>query len=341
MLRKVSALDVARRAGVSRTTVSFVLNNTIGKHISEKTRQNVLRAAQELSYRPDEMARKLAITKHHAVGLFISHTRSIYTDVYITRFVEGMATVLNRYRLQLVLHAVGLEQARYLELAREDGVEGLILLSTHGDDQGLIELLRSGFPLVVIGRLAEAGVPQVDIDNVAAAHSMVTHLADLGHRRIAMITHAPLAYSGSRERLEGYRQVLEARGLERRDEWVRVGEFNEESGYAAMRELLKLSERPTAVFAGNDVIAFGALSALRDANLRVPQDISLAGFDDDFLSRYLTPPLTTVSLPAAGLGAKAVSMLVELLADPASVAPRQVILPTRLSIRGSTAPPEA
>lgn len=339
MAKKTSALDVARRAGVSRTTVSFVLNNAPGKLIPEETRQRVLRAAHDLDYRPDELARKLAMTKHHAVGLYICHTHFFYSDAYIIRFVEGMASILNRYRFQLIIQSLRIDQSPYLAMARADGLEGIILINTHGDDQGLSHLVRSGFPLVVIGKIGEAKVPQVDIDNRGAARSMVAHLADLGHRDIAMITHAPLLYYAARERRDGYRQVLQERGLPEREEWVRTGDFSEESGFTEMKRLLALSHRPTAVFAGNDVVAFGAMKAIKDAGLRIPDDISLAGFDDDFLSRYLNPPLTTVSLPAPSLGARAATLLVQLIAHELPATGRQLVLPTRISIRGTTRAP--
>ncbi len=339
MAKKVSAADVARKAGVSRTTVSFVLNNAPGKIIPEETRQRILHAARELAYRPDELARKLAMTKHHAIGLYVSHTHSFYADAYIIRFVEGMATVLNRYRFQLVIESLRVEESRYLQMARSDGLEGIILINLHGQDEGLNQLMDSGFPLVVIGRVGDPGVPQVDIDNLVASQEVVTHLADLGHRRIGMITHAPLVFSAARERLDGYRRALEDRGLERREEWVRIGDFSEESGYAEMQRLLALPDPPTAVFAGNDMVAFGAMKAAKDAGLRIPADVSLAGFDDDFLSRYLNPPLTTMSLPAASLGARAAKHLIQLLVNELPEASRRLILSTRLAVRGSTASP--
>ncbi len=339
MPKRVSALDVARKAGVSRTTVSFVLNNTPGKIIPEETRQRILQAARELKYQPDELARKLAMTKHHQIGLYVSHTHSFYSDAYIIRFVEGMATVLNRYRFQLVIQSLRMDGPRYLQMAREDNLEGIILINTHGDDQGLTQLVEAGFPLVVIGEVPDPRVPQVDIDNLSAAQTVVSHLADLGHRRIAMVTHAPLVFAAARQRLDGYRQALQARGLPYREDWVRIGDFGEDSGYDRMRELLALPEPPTAVFAGNDVVAFGAMQAIKDAGLRIPDDVSLAGFDDDFLSRYLNPPLTTMSLPAASLGARAATFLIELLVDELPQSGRRLLLSTHLAVRGSTRAP--
>ncbi len=178
-----SSQDVARRAGVSRTTVSFVLNNTPGKTIPEETRRKVLEAARALSYTPNEKARSVAMVKHHSIGFFIPHSGYISSDAYITRVIEGMTPVLNKGRFQLVLQPLKLKQLNYLQLARQDNVDGLILMNTHDGDTGLSEIIDEGFPLVVIGSISRADVCQIDIDNAAAASAAVRHLISLGHRR--------------------------------------------------------------------------------------------------------------------------------------------------------------
>ena len=306
-------MDVAEKAGVSRTTVSFVLNNTPGKVISEETRQRVIQAASQLNYEPNEAARTLAMVKHQAVALFVSHSGYFFSDIFINRLIEGINPIMNKYRFQLVLQPLRLDQSNYLELARMDNAEGIILLNPHDNDEGLKEIVESGFPLVAVGSLSDPSIYQVDIDNKSAVDEAVQHLIDLGHKKVAMILHAPLTYYAAQSRLEGYKSTLEANGIAVRDELIRQGNFSEASGYAAMEELLDLRERPTAVFAGNDVIAYGAMKAMKDAELRIPQDISVLGFDDDYLSRFLNPPLTTVSLPAATLGTTAARILIQQL----------------------------
>ncbi len=338
--RTVSALDVAKRAGVSRTTVSFVLNNTPGKHISENTRQKVLKAASELNYIPNETARNLAMIRHYSIGLFICHSQSVYSDAYIIKMIEGMAPVLNKNRFRLVLQPLKVLQENYLQLAEQDNIDGIILLNTHDDDKGLAEIIAAGFPLVVIGSLSNKDIFQVDIDNEEAAREVVSYLADLGHKKIAVITNASLVYYAPRDRLAAYREALLAAGLPIRENWVKVGDFSEESGYRAMQELLAEPDRPTAVFAGNDVIAYGAIKAIKDADLKIPGDISIAGFDDDYLSRYLNPPLTTMTLPAAGLGAEAARLLIDQLTGQAPEEARQLFLPTHFSIRQTCKRPE-
>ena len=333
--KKVSAQDVADHAGVSRTTVSFVLNNTPGKSISEDTRQRVLRAASELGYIPNEDARRLAMMRTSAIGVFIGHSQYLYSDVFISRVVEGMAQTVNKHRIQLVIQPVGAGDSSYLELARQDEVEGIILINTREDDPALEEVIETGFPAVSIDYLEGRTVPQVYVDNRGAAREMVEFLIGWGHRRIAMITHAPPVFSASMRRLEGYHEALAANGLESRSEWVRYGDFSEASGYAAMVEVLNGPAVPTAVFVGNDVVAYGAIQAVKDLGLRIPEDLSLCGFDDDYLSRYLNPPLTTMALPATGMGSAAVTALLEQLDPKGSRRPRDVVLPTHISIRNS------
>jgi LacI family transcriptional regulator len=332
--RNASAADVARRAGVSRTTVSFVLNNTPGKSIPEKTRQNVLKAARALAYTPNEQARRVAMVKHHSIGFFIPHSGYISSDAYIIRILEGMTPVLNKGRFQLVLQPLKLQQKGYLQLARQDAVDGIILMNTHDADVGLAEIIAAGFPLVVIGTITRRDVCQIDIDNRASAASVVHHLASQGHRDIAMIVHAPLTFYAARDRQEGFRAAMRQAGLRVRADWVREANLTEESGYRAMREILRASRRPTAVFAGNDVVAYGAAQAIKDAGLAIPHDISLVGFDDDLASRYFNPPLTTVTNPAPGLGAEAARLLISILKSR-PVATRRTILPTALAVRES------
>lgn len=333
--KNISSVDVARRAGVSRTTVSFVLNNTPGKSISEETRRKVLKAAEELQYVPNEYARQLAMVRHMSVGLFVCHTHSVFSDAYIIRLIEGMSQSLNRSRFQLTIVPVRLDESDYIEIARRNGVDGVILINTHEQDPGIPELEKAEFPLVVIGSAASDDVYRVDIDNRVAARKTVEYLVSMGHSDIGMITHALPVYSAAVERLAGFRDALAAAGLPVREDWIRNGDFTEQSGYRAMQEILALSGRPTAVYAARDTIAYGAINAVRDAGLSVPDDISIIGFDDDFLSRYLNPPLTTMSLPAASIGAQAAELMIARLSSGTLPAKRRILLPTHLSRRCS------
>ncbi|MFP4643898.1 MAG: LacI family DNA-binding transcriptional regulator [Spirochaetales bacterium] len=338
--RRVSAADVAREAGVSRTTVSFVLNNTPGKSISEDTRQRVLEACQRLDYEPDENARRVAMVRNQTVGLYIRHSQYVYTDAFIVRTVEGMAQAVNRHRVQLVIQPISqAAEITYGNLVERDGLDGVILINTRQNDPELRELVDNQVPVVSLDDLGETPIDQVYIDNAGAAQEMVEYLAGLGHERIAMITNAPIYYTASSLRVRGYRAALEKHGISFGDRYVEIADFSEQSGYEAMTRLLKLRPRPTAVFAGNDVVAYGALFAIREGGYSIPGDISLVGFDDDYLSRYLNPPLTTMALPAAGMGSAAVGRLVERMNRIDTGPPQKLVLPTHISIRASAAPP--
>ncbi|MFQ3546824.1 MAG: LacI family DNA-binding transcriptional regulator [Termitinemataceae bacterium] len=333
--RIVSASDVAKLAGVSRTTVSFILNNTPGKHISEATRQRVLQAVQALEYVPDEDAVQVAKRTHYTVGFFISHSSSIFSDAYIIRMIDGMATVFNKHRCRLALQPLRQSQTNYLDIVKSNHLDGVVLINTHTNDPGIQELETAGVPLVVIGSIEGLHVPQVDIDNTVAAREIVEYLVSLGHRKIAMIVHAPLSYYAAAHRLEAYRQVLAEHDIPERAEYIRIADFTEASGYRAMQELLDSKDRPTAVFAGNDMIAYGAMQAIQDRGFNIPEDISLAGFDDDYLSRYLNPPLTTVTQPAAGLGEAAARLLLKQIINPEDLHIQKITLPTVLAQRES------
>jgi len=332
--KKVSSEDVARKAGVSRTTVSFVLNNTPGKTISEETRRRVLDAASELRYTPNERARTIAMAKHFSIGFFIPHSGYLSSDAYIIRVIEGMTPVLNKNRFQLVLQPLKLQEMNYLQLARQDSVDGIILMNTHDDDKGLSEVISGGFPLVVIGSIRNRDVCQIDIDNRSSAAVAVNYLIDLGHRDIGMIVHAPLSYYAARHRYDGFRVALENAGYRVGKQWVKEANLTEESGYRAMNEILSLDRLPTAMFAGNDVVAYGAIQAIKDKGLRIPEDISVVGFDDDSLSRYLNPPLTTMTNPAASLGAEAAGLIISIMHGrrPAELSK---LVPTSLAVRES------
>ncbi len=242
----ISAQDVALLAGVSRTTVSFVLNNTPGKNISEVTRRKVREAAESLGYLPNEEARKLAMTRDRSFGLFICHDQPVYSDMFLTRVLEGMSQADNRLRVRLVVHPTQLRETSYLDLARRDSVDGIIFINVHDDDPAFIELLGEEFPAVCMDFVGDVRIDQVYIDNVAAARQTVQHLIDLGHRSIGMIAHADPLYLASRTRIIGYEEALAAADIELVNARLRTGDFSEQSGYREMQELLRADPSVTA-----------------------------------------------------------------------------------------------
>jgi DNA-binding LacI/PurR family transcriptional regulator len=333
--RQARSQDVAKLAGVSRTTVSFVLNDVPGVKITDETRQRVLQAARELNYYPTAAARSLASGKTKRIGLVLGEGKKrLAVDAFLPAFLQGVTASVHRHGYLLVLQMaedVPSHEA-YSRLIREQQVDGLILSGPRSDDPLLSELAEDEFPLILHGRLDGCAMPWVDVDNKAGAYQAVTHLIGLGHREIGFISNAPMSYSGAQARFAGYKQALREHGLPVREELVRTAAFLPETGQKAVRELLALPERPTAVFAASDVVAIGVMSAIQAAGLTIPKDIAVVGFDDIFLAAHTQPPLTTVRVPAYGLGWTAAEVLISLIeGDEASA----VMLETELVIRDS------
>jgi DNA-binding LacI/PurR family transcriptional regulator len=230
--RKVSSTEVAQRSGVSRTTVSFVLNNTPGKVIPEETRARVLKAVEELGYEPDVNARKMAKTMHRTIGLIISHSGSVYTDAYILRLLEGIGSVLNKQRWRLVLLPIHQEMPNLMDIVVAHGLDGVLItniLQHNIDLKQIREIYDNQVPLVIIGEVPDPDICQIDIDNVTAAATATRHLTSLAHKRIAMIVHLPLKYLGATQRMEGYRLALAEAQIPFDENLVRVANFTEES----------------------------------------------------------------------------------------------------------------
>lgn len=329
--------DVARLAGVSRTTVSLVLNNVPDVHISPETRQRVLEAARQLNYYPDVSARRLVSGKTCTIALVWHRGPDrTYRDAFLPGLLQGVTRAAQQYGYYVLFRPIEPDEPddAWVELARGRHTDGLILSGPRSDDTALLDLHREGFPLVLHGQLPGSDIPSVDVDNERGAIAALRHLLALGHRRIGMVTNAPLAYTASRQRLEGYRRALEEAEIPYDEALVRYGNFDEESGRQAMEALLALEERPTAVFVASDMVAIGALRALREHGLRVPEDMAVVGFDDIAASRYLTPALTTVHVPAFGLGWSAAELLIRII-DGDTPNETQVRLETELVVRES------
>ncbi len=334
--RQARSRDVAKLAGVSRTTVSFVLNDVPGVKITEETRQRVLQAARELDYYPTAAARSLASGKTHRIGLILGEGQDrLAADAFLPTFLQGVTSSVHRrgYLLVVQLAEDVPSHEAYVKLIREQQVDGLILSGPNSDDPLLPQLAEERFPLILHGRLNGHDLPSVDVDNRAAAYQAVIYLIGLGHRRIGFISNAPLSYSGTQQRFAGYRQALAEHDIPHNPELIKTAAFLPEAGQAAMEGLLDLAERPTAVFAASDVVALGAMSAIHNAGLRIPDDVSIVGFDDIFLAAHAHPPLTTVRVPAYGLGWTAAEVLIALIEGDEEIA--SVTLETELVIRES------
>jgi LacI family transcriptional regulator len=326
---------------VSRTTVSFVLNGRTDVKIPEETRRRVIDAAERLGYHPHAPARQLAGGRSHILALVLRQSaEQVAGDAVLAETLRGLATAARSkgFRVMVEPLAVDGPDASYAGLLRSQHADGLVLSGPRIDDPQLHDLVRDGFPIVLQGTLPGLAVASVDVDNVVGARGAVEHLLALGHRRIACITNAPLVYTAAQERLEGYRQALATYDIGVDEALIESADFDAPSGHAAMARLLERTSFDAA-FVASDVVALGAIGALRQAGKRVPDDVSVVGFDDIPLAAYFDPPLTTVRLPAFELGQAAGRALLDRIGDPAAT--ERALLPTELIVRASTAPPRS
>jgi len=335
--KRATSFDVAKMAGVSRTTVSFVLNNVHGVSISEETRQRVRDAAKKLNYHPDAAGRKLVSGKSCTLGLVLRQSHEqVFADAFLPRVLLGIEQAVTAQGFQVLLKSLEPDDnTGYMRLINENHVDGIILSGPRQDDTEIIRLHGEGFPIMLMGQLPEGGIPFVDIDAEAGAACAVQHLIGLGHRRIAMITNASLEYTSAQQRHSGYLKALQEAGIDPNDSYLREGNYTPASGYAAMNELIQVLPRPTAVFVASDVVALGAILAIKRNGLSIPEDFAVVSFDDIPLAEYFDPPLTTVRLPAYGLGWAAGERLVRLVQSEV-LDQKGVLLESELIIRKSS-----
>lgn len=335
--KRATSFDVARLAGVSRTTVSFVLNNLPGVSISKSTRKKVMDAAQELNYHPDAAGRKLASGVSNTLGFVIRQSsEQVFTDAFLVQVVMGVEQVAAQNGFHVLLKPLEPEARNgYTRLIYENLVDGIIISGPREDDTEIVSMHEQGVPVILQGQMPGSQIPFVDINAVEGAMTVVDHLISLGHRRIGLITNASLHYTSARQRRDGYCQALQKVGIEPDQNWIKEGNYTPDSGFVAMKMLLAKSPDLTAVFVASDVVAMGAIQAIKQAGLRIPRDIAVAGFDDIPLARYFDPPLTTISLPAFGLGWAAGERLIHLIqGDP--LESQDLYLDSNLKIREST-----
>jgi LacI family transcriptional regulator len=338
-----TSAEVARQAGVSRTTVSFVLNDVRDRGISEATREKVLAVARELGYEPNAAARMLVSGSSGSVGLVIPKAAHLYSDVFLSQLVASVNEACHRSGLKLLIETTedeGNEPGGFVNLVRARRIDGLIVVNLRASEhQHLHRIADAGIPLVVFG-CGIAGLERFHTmgrDNLAATQAAVAHLQGLGHRRIGHVSFAPPDYLSVNERERGWREALAAQGVAPDPAWLEHGDISAESGYQATRRLLARQQqlpaerRISALFAGNDTIAFGAMHAIHAAGLRVPDDIAVVGYDDIPLAAFANPPLTTIRTDPVAHGREAMQRLVAQLrgqtqvASPASVVPELVV----------------
>lgn len=327
--------DIGRLAGVSRSTVSRVINGQAS--VSPGVRERVQEVISRTGYAPNAAARSLVSGRSGVIGLVIpSRVHALFEDPYFSRLIQGITTASNHAGTSLTLFLFQSEDEEselYPRVVTAGFLDGLIITATRMGDPLLSRSTSSGLPMVVVGRPDTASVSSVDVDNRGGARMVAHHLCGLGRERIGLIG-APETTAAGMDRLTGFVEGLAERGRAL-DPALRVdGEFSESSGYQAMIELLP--QQPDAVFAASDSMAIGALRALRRHRIRVPEDVAVVGFDGMPRAEKTDPPLTTVHQPVTRTGLRAVEILNGIIRGELS-APVTEVLPVDLVVRESSA----
>jgi LacI family transcriptional regulator len=340
----VTLKDIARKVGLSVTTVSRALAGY--DDVAAETRRLIVQTAEEMGYRPNVMARRLQKQRTDTLGFVIPTSGPRFSDPFFGELLAGMGNEAARRDFDLLVSTRSpdtIEEAQaYERLVRDRRVDGVMLTRTRINDVRIAYLLEHDFPFVAFGRtLVEGTFACVDVDGDLGVWNATQHLIELGHRDIAVVL-PPENLMFTTYRRRGFYRAMEAHGLEVRPEWEEHSDLTERGGYAVACRLLGEAQRPTAIVAGNDLMAIGAMRAAREHGLSVGQEISITGFDDITLAEHAHPALTTVRQPIYEIGRQVCRMLVEILQGAAPPAEGcKVLFEPELVIRQSSGPPTA
>ncbi|KKK37159.1 LacI family transcriptional regulator [Mesobacillus campisalis] len=328
----VTIKDIAKLANVSHTTVSRALNNS--PLIKEPTKRKILEIASQLNYSPNYNAKSLVMQKSHTIGLFFT---SISTGTSPSFFVDSLKGVNRVISQDYNLFVRGLDDYDDYSSINQQRFDGIILMSQSVHDNPFIyHVLQKEIPLVVLNRdIEEAGIMNILSNDTDGARKAVEHLVENGHRKIAIIEGIK-GFKSTQMRLEGYQEALTASGIPLQSDYRIRGNYDMESGYAGMEKLLSLKEPPTAVFCSNDDMAIGAMNAIFANGLKVPEDISIVGFDDIGFSQYTTPRLTTVKRPVEKISVLGAETVLSLVIGNKEI-PKKIFAQTELVVRDSVA----
>ena len=329
--------DVARKAGVAPITVSRVINNS--GYVSDVTRAKVEAAVAELHYVPNTLARSFRSNRTRVLALIVTDI----TNPFWTTVARGVEDLANQHGFNVILCNTDESESKqvdYVTVLLQKQVDGFLFVPARSTPDSVRKIQSQNVPVVVLDRQIP-GV-QVDVvrgDSEKGAHDLIELLISLGHQRIAMLS-GPRAISTSVQRIKGYQDALVNAGMTAREELVYYGEYNQAGGYQSARQALSTLPRPTALFAANNFIAMGALMALREAKVRVPRDISVVCFDDIPPWLMIDPFLTVASQPAYAMGQQATQLLLDRLAGALPSSSREIVLPAKIIVRKSSAPPQ-
>ncbi|MEW9123210.1 MAG: LacI family DNA-binding transcriptional regulator [Thermotaleaceae bacterium] len=329
----VTIKDVAKKAGVSISTVSRVINNS--KPVSSEIRQKVLEVIEETGYSPNPVARSLVMKKSQLIGVIIPDI----SNFFIGEILNGIEEIGKMYGYDILLcNTYGdLEQElRYLKLLRAKQVEGIVLMTWYMHDKLTEYLAEEEIPLVLINRnTSQLDIPSVSIDNFKGAYEMTKYLIEAGHQSIGFIRNNLDKDAFGFEQYRGYKQAMEESNLEINERLLQYGNFSLEKAYQIVKQFIEEKIVPSAIFATSDVMAIGAINALLDHGYKVPEDVSVVGFNDIKLASIYRPNLTTIHQPIYDLGAVAMRMIIKLINEE-EIQDKVVILPHELTIRNSS-----
>lgn len=328
--------DVARKAGVSTSTVSHVINET--RYVSDEVKQRVHAAMKDLNYQPNVIARSLRTRETQTVGVVVSDI----TNPFFTSIVRAIEDEVLKQGYNIILCDTDEKPEReqvYLRLLMGRRVDGLIVAPSSGNADLLQLAIESGYPTVLLDR----SIPGLDADvvlsdNEGGAFDAVSYLIGIGHRRIGIIA-GRLEVSTGADRMAGYVRAIKAHGIPVDESLIEVAQFKREIAYEKTREMLARSEPPTALFVCNNAMTAGAMAAIKAAGKKVPKDISVVGFDDSEWAALMDPPLTVVAQPIVELGTRAAQLLMRRISGGRVKTPRAIVLKPELIVRGSCASP--
>jgi len=331
----ITIKDIAKKANVSITTVSRVLNNK--PDVSDETKENILRIIDKLGYNPNGIARGLVMQRTYTIGLIIPDiSNPLFPE--IARGIEKKAKKLNYSVIFYDTDNDIVEEREAIRVLRSKQVDGIILTSLSVKNSNeLLKMKEEKFPVVELDRLIQnIKIPTITIDNVLSGYTATSYLIEMGHTRLGHIT-GDLSIKSAENRLKGFRKALKKYQLKLENKWVLEGDYTSSSGYNQMKRLLKQSEKPTAVFIANDLMALGSYEAIFEEGLRIPEDISIIGHDGIDMASFVRPKLTTIAQPKLELGEKAAETLVKIIENPGIYKDeKNVILNTQLLIKEST-----
>ena len=333
---KINIKDVARKAGVSTATVSRVLGDFHG--VRDKTKKKVLKAVAELNYEINAVARHLRQKKTKTIGIIVENVLSKFCSA-IAKSVEDTNNKFGYNTILCNADENPEKELNYLKILKSNRVDGIILTPTGKNSKYVQHLINSGTKVVLLDRLIEGvDCDAILVDNANGAYKAVKHLIDQGYRKIGIVSGILDRTTGA-ERLKGYLQAIEEAGIAKEDSLIKIGNFKKESGRKLTKELLEQSNKPKAIFTTNIDMSMGALLAIKEKGLTIPDDIGIVCFDDSDWALILEPSITVIRQPVYQLGSTAAELLIKKIEDEEKnldYQPTVVTLNTELIIRNST-----